>query len=123
MSVVRRRLFPAALVLFALTGCGGERAEQSPREELEGVLSSFGDQASNPKTLGVYFAGTAPDAKALKGYQSKSFRVADEPRMSGNTATAGVIVTDEEKGEELGTVEWKFVKVGDRWKLESAPLP
>jgi hypothetical protein len=105
-------------------GCGEGPKVQSEGEAVVGVLSSFGDQASNPKTLKVYFAdGKAPPDSELMKFKNKSFEVVGEPQASGGTVTARVRVTDEVKGKDLGEVEWKLVKVGDRWKLESAPLP
>lgn len=119
-----------ALPLFAvitglvLSGCGREPGVQTDGEAITGVLSSFGDQASNPKTLKVYFAdGKAPGDKELIRFKNKSFELVDEPTSAGDAVTAKVKVYDEMSGDELGVVEWKFVKVGEQWKLDSAPLP
>lgn len=117
-------LFAALFLPPFSVGCGDGPKVQSEGEAVAGVLSSFGDQASNPKTLKVYFAdGKAPPDGELMKYKNKGFELVGEPRASGGTVTAKVKVTDEMKGDELGQVVWTFVKVGDQWKLESAPLP
>jgi hypothetical protein len=105
-------------------GCGEGPKVQSEGEAVVGVLSSFGDQASNPKTLKVYFAdGKAPPDGELMKYKNKGYEIVGEPKASGGTVTARVKVTDEMKGSELGEVDWTFVKIADKWKLNSAPLP
>ncbi len=124
MSTPCIRTAIAAIGLIVLAGCGGdEKREQSQKEALEGVLSSFGDQASNPKTLKVYFSdGKAPAEKDLKAYQNKSYMVTEEPKVEGGIVTACVKVTDEKDGKELGTFTWTFTRDGEKWKIESAPL-
>jgi hypothetical protein len=117
-------LFVAVLLPLFSVGCGDGPKVQSEGQAVAGVLSSFGDQASNPKTLKVYFAdGKAPPDGELMKYKNKGFELVGDPRASGGTVTAKVKVTDETKGEALGEADWKFVKVGEQWKLESAPLP
>ncbi len=117
-------VFAALSLSLLLVGCGDGPKVQTDREALTGVLSSFGDQASNPKTLKVYFAdGKSPPDGELMKYKNKGFEIVGEPRAGGGTVTARVKVTDEAKGNELGEVDWTFVKVGDKWMLDSAPLP
>jgi hypothetical protein len=125
VRAVRISVVFTALGLFLLsTGCGEGPKEQTDGEAVVGVLSSFADQASNPKTLKVYFAdGKAPPDGELMKYKNKGYEVVGQPRASGGTVTARVKVTDETKGGELGEADWTFVKAGDKWKLESAPLP
>lgn len=120
-----RTLLLAALACASVAGCGGgdEKHEQSQREALDGVLSSFSDQASNPKSLKVWFTdGKAPADKDLKAYQNKMYMVADEPTVDGTTATASVQITNEKTGSEIGKLTWTFAKDGEKWKIVSAPL-
>lgn len=120
-----RTILLAVLACVSVAGCGGgdEKHVQSEREALDGVLSSFSDQAPNSKTLKVYFTdGKAPDAKALRAYQGKMFSTADEPAVADAKATIKVTVADEKTGKNLGPFEWTFAKDGDKWKIESAPL-
>lgn len=120
-----RKLLLAATLSAAAVGCGGgdEKKVQSQREAIDGTLSSFTDQISNPKTAGVWFAnGKAPDEKGLKTYQNKSYQTGDEPKVEGTTATVPVKVHDEESGKDMGPFTWTFAKDGEKWKIESAPL-
>jgi hypothetical protein len=42
--------------------------------------------------------------------------------VDGATATADVTVRKESNYETVATVGWTFAKVGDEWKLKTAPL-
>jgi hypothetical protein len=117
------RFVPIAVVL-SLVGCGSggdTKAPQQDEEAIAGLVADAAEKCSAPQPAKELFV-TAPDKATLKRYAGLTFETAGRASVSGTTATAQVKVFDPQ-GKELGQVEWKFVKQGERWKLESAPLP
>lgn len=117
------RLIPAALAL-ALAGCGSggdPKAPQQDAEAIAGLVADAAEKCSAPQPAKELFV-TPPDRAALKRYAALTYEADGRPSVDGASATVPVKVFDT-AGRELGRVEWTFVKDGERWKLESAPLP
>jgi|SRR5262245_10192153 len=116
------RFVSFALVL-ALAGCGSSDPKTPQRDEelLAGLVADTAEKCSAPQPAKELFV-TPPDKATLKRYAGLTFETAGRATVSDTTATVPVKVFDPQ-GKEHGQVEWKFVKQGERWKLESAPLP
>ncbi len=102
------------------------------------------DQVENEDTLVMQLAGSISDAAGDKEaldklfvtpadvppeadwdrYRKAQFRVKDNaPDISGDTATMVVIVEDVVTGDALGEQTWTAERVGEEWRLKTAPLP
>jgi hypothetical protein len=111
------------LELLAISGCGSDTPRATDSQRLAGLLSSINDAARDPQSFQTLFAkGAAPAEAQRPRYLKYSYEVKSE-KMSGDTATATVVVHDSQSGNVLGEVEWTAVKEGDAWRLEKAPLP
>jgi hypothetical protein len=123
LSAGRRRLVGLALLLTV--GCASSHSA-APITDLELVtlaLDYVEDVKSNPKFLAQRFAaGAVPPAAELRRYAQYSYKAAGRPAAGGDTATLPVQVLGA-GGREAGQVEWTFVKEGNAWKLQKAPLP
>lgn len=68
----------------------------------------------------------APGAKITVKEQRKLrgnyLEVVGSPTVAGDSATAKVRLANGKPGEESPEFEWTFAKVGDQWKIQSAPL-
>jgi hypothetical protein len=116
----------AIAVSAALSGCSsGSRDATAMTEEvtIQQFIWSLDDVRENPKDLAGWFAsGSAPPAAELRKYAKYVPRPDGKPSVSGDTATAKVKLLDSRE-QEVGQVEWTFVKEGGHWKLKTAPLP
>jgi hypothetical protein len=84
------------------------------------------DYTKNRKAFEEKFVtGAAPSEADQKKYVGLMFRpvAAETPKISDNTATVKVEIEEGATGAKKGVVEWTVEKVGDKWKLKSAPLP
>ncbi|MDY3553346.1 hypothetical protein R5W24_002447 [Gemmata sp. JC717] len=125
-----RRLIPLALLgaVMLVPGCGASSG--TPRMPDYGsedglkialVVSEFNDAKNNQTKFKNSFAESPP--ANWKQYEKYSFRVKQgSPKVNGTTATATVTIHNESNFEAVGTQEWSFVKVGDTWKLKTAPI-
>lgn len=110
------------LTLF-ITGCGQKKSELPDMGGDDGravatLIEDINDAISSQKKLKELFAADAklPELAKLKGCM---FSVVGKPTMSGTSATAKVKI---EKGGQASEQEWTFEKVGDKWKIKTAPL-
>ena len=120
-SLFRAALFVACASLASGCGSSDVQAPQKDDELLAGLVADTAEKCYAPAPAKEHFV-TPPDKTALKRYAVLTFETAGRASVSGGTATVPVKVYDP-NGKETGQVEWKFVKSGERWKLESAPLP
>ena len=121
----RLALLTAALLA---AGCAGSSAIPMPdygSEEglkIAQAVSNFNDAKASPSKFKTAFAG-APPASA-KAFDRYVYEVeVGSPRVEGATATATVRLLKEADNSLVTTKEWTFRKVGDAWKLATAPLP
>jgi len=114
----------AAMLLmpFLLAGCGGTPVATSD-QMLHGLISAVHGAAFQAGQFQVLFVeGEAPkDAQRLR-YTKYNFEIKSSS-VSGDAATITVVVRDLKDNKELGETEWTAAKVGNEWKLKSAPLP
>jgi hypothetical protein len=72
----------------------------------------------------LFVEGKAPDENARRTQYLKLAFYAGEPNIEGDKATIEVEVLDPDGAAEVGEkVEWVAVKVGDKWQLDTAPIP
>lgn len=122
-----RRLLPLLAALAA--GCGGDAPRPPAPLDFGGpdgravadFLDQFNEHKHDPARVKQAFAGppTAPAA----GYDRYDFQIDGVVSVAGTTATARVRARPEAGSAEPVLLDWAFEKVGDRWKLKSAPLP
>jgi len=124
-----RRLATAAgltlLLVSAIAGCGQVKDMRPKGESLhlqELVWKVRPAAAENPQQFQALFAdgATAPEADLAK-YAKLTFNAVSE-NIQGYTATVTVAVEDDREND-LGTVEWTAVRVGAEWKLKTVSLP
>ncbi|HYH67062.1 MAG TPA: hypothetical protein VD866_20370 [Urbifossiella sp.] len=114
-------------VLFA-AGCGSSAIPMPDYGSDEGLkiaqlVSEFNDTRGAPAKFKTMFAA-APPAAGLKAYEKYVYEVeVSSPRVDGTTATATVRLLKEADNSLVTTKEWTFAKVGDAWKIKTAPLP
>jgi hypothetical protein len=113
----------AALFSLMLIGCGEDKPKAPELGGEDGMaiarcIEDVGDSTNNAKKLSELFvAGSKPpELTQLKGCM---FGMVGKPSMSGTTATAKVKIDKDGKSSEQ---VWTFEKVGDKWKIKSAPL-
>ncbi len=122
----------ALLLLATLAGCGGSsNLELNDAVRIGIVVSNVSEAVTSPaaeRFERLFAEGVAPPvAERAKYGPPLQFNVEGEPEVSGDSATFSVkVVRDEPNAAEpvaVGQVEWTAVKVGDQWKLKTAPLP
>ena len=111
--------------LAAIVGCGGPTkpldmgGEDGQKVSL--LIEDINDSKGNPKKMSELMV-TAVSAAEVKKFDPYEFSIIGKPSMNGTNATCKVRV-DKISGEQAGEVEWGFEKVGDAWKIKSAPVP
>ena len=120
-----KRLIPFAAMLLLplwLAGCGGNPAVTKD-QMLLGLVSSVQGAAREAGAFQwLFVAGEAPKDAERARYTKYSFEIKSSS-VSGDAATITVVVRDLKDNKELGETEWTAAKVGNEWKLKSAPLP
>ena len=112
-------------VLFA-AGCGSSAVPMPDYGSDEGLkiaqlVSEFNDTRGAPAKFKKMFAAAPP--AALKAFEKYVYEVeVGSPRVEGTTATATVRLLKEADNSVVTTKEWTFSKVGDGWKIKTAPL-
>ncbi|MFO0798003.1 MAG: hypothetical protein U0804_11030 [Gemmataceae bacterium] len=121
--------FALLTAVLLAAGCAGSSSVPMPdygSEEglkIAQLVSEFNDTKGAPAKFKKAFAGDPP-AAGLKAYERYVYEVeVGSPRVSGGTATATVRLLKEADNELVTTKEWTFAKVGDAWKIKTAPLP
>lgn len=115
--------------LVLVAGCGGGKPGAPDRGSPEGAeiakkMDGLVEDKSRPERYKFYFVkGAEPKGADVKKFASFDYDLIGAPSVSGTTATASVKVRKADAGEEVGKVEWAFVKEGNDWKIKSAPLP
>ncbi len=130
--ISRRALLRAAPALLRaapallLAGCGGTGEPRFSGEagQIAELIHDFEDLTNSPETLpSAFAAGAAPKGAAQKKYVGLQYTLAGKPSVSGDTATAIVVIEKSATGDKLGEKTWDFVKEGGTWKIKAAPLP
>lgn len=114
-------------VLYLLTaflfGCGDKKSELPDMGGDDGravaeLVEEMSDATSNTKKLNKLFANGSkpPELSKLKGCM---FYIVGKPTVSGTSAEAKVKI---DKGAQSSEKDWTFEKVGDKWKIKTAPL-
>ncbi len=126
MSLISSRNVSAVLLslMIAATGCGGGDDDKdrsySDEEKVSGVID-ISDVVSKPEEFKAAFVdGAAPEDATL--YKGHSFAASDAS-VSGDSATITVVIRKVSTGKIVGEKDWTAQKVGDSWKLKSAPMP
>jgi hypothetical protein len=109
-----------------LFGCASSHDAPPPTDEtsLVQVVKSFNGSTSDPRNAPQWFVqGSVPPAAELQKFAKYDCRVVGKPTIKGDTATIKMRVLVRQTDNEVGQVDWTLVKVGDTWKVKSAPLP
>lgn len=124
-----RNLLPLALAaaLALLPGCGSAAKIAPPPDygseeglKIAQLVSHFNEDKADPVKFRRAFADNPP--ADWKRYDRFTFEVkSGSPKVDGAAAAATVTVHKEANYEVVATVEWTFAKVGDVWKLKTAP--
>lgn len=132
-----RRLMGLSLFAFclvSLTGCGaGPAAESSLEQDAYASIQGLGDAAGSEAMFAEAFVpGAAP--KNRKDYAACGFEVVGEPQIQEDTATLNVNVfggvhasggSDSSRSTSAAKNSqqtWTLKRVGEEWKIETAPL-
>ena len=100
-----------------------ERVRDKPAAKLASLVTEFADTGTN-LTMRNYFAKGAKVSPAEhKKYIARSYKIEGSPKVDGDQAKASVKITGVDSGKEEGTLEWKFAKEKEIWKIAEAPLP
>jgi hypothetical protein len=117
----------ALALLAGLVGCRGADAPAPPGygsedgQQIARLVDELNEAKPDPGKLKKLYPG-AP-AGATKQYDPYRYEVTGQPAVSGDTATAQIRIVKDTDGQERGTKEWTFEKVGGAWKVKTAPLP
>ncbi|CAN5838254.1 hypothetical protein BH23PLA1_BH23PLA1_07090 [soil metagenome] len=114
----------ATLLMVLAQGCARTEADgPSMTGDAAGISDLLDDWNENGPDPALFVEGKAPADAEFEKYHQYSYALMRTPRVSGTTTTTPVQVYDEMAGQEVGTIDWTFTKVGDAWKIEAAPLP
>ncbi|NQU25679.1 MAG: hypothetical protein HQ567_30700 [Candidatus Nealsonbacteria bacterium] len=119
-----------APLLVSLCGCGGSNTEggkpgtgyTEERKITEGLLTALSDPETS---VYVFVKGKASQAELETLAKYKYHAEPDDVALDASGKSATITVqTQDSGGNSVGeTVQWKAVKQGNEWMLESAPLP
>ena len=137
-SRVKVHCFPflgavALPLVVMLAGCSkpGSEQEVTSLGLVRSLVFSIGDAAMNARAdsfESLFVEGAAPQGAERSKYGAPLlFKLQDDPEISGDgEATLNIKVLSAAPNAEpqtVGEVQWTAVKVADKWKLKSAPLP
>jgi hypothetical protein len=129
--MTRFRLPLLVCALGLLAGCGGSTPSAAPADmggedgtRIATLIEDINDVKGGGRKFAAVFAkGATPAAGEAKKYMPYEFTIVGKPTVGGAEATAKVAVKRDGTGADVGQKEWTFVKEGDAWKINSAPLP
>ncbi len=110
-------------------GCGGEHPGDVPvagdARAISDLVEELNEARMDLKKATSLFAKQAtPEKTAFKKYAPFSYWAnVGKPIIDGDSATLKVAIRDEKTGDDAGQFDWSFVKEGEGWKIQSAPLP
>jgi len=111
------------LVMGCGDGTGDNKALDLGGPEASAIATLVEDLndavTSNKKLDALFVKGSTPTD--LKKLAKLSFYISGKPSVNGTNATCKVRI-DDAAGKTLGEPEWSFEKVGDKWKIKTAPL-
>ncbi|QEG39044.1 hypothetical protein [Roseimaritima ulvae] len=125
-------LFALSLVCF--TGCGaGPAAESTLEQDAYATIEGLGDAAGDEAMFAESFVpGVAP--KNRKDYAACGYEVVGDPQIQDDTATLDVKIfggvhasggSDSSRSTtsaKNSQQTWTLKRVGEEWKIETAPL-
>jgi hypothetical protein len=120
---------PLAIVyvglMIAVAGCSrGIKEGFHPSEETKMIMpiGSLSDLGTRPDRIAQLFApGAAPAEPELARFAKYAF-FAGKPKASGDEAQVPVTIKEAGTDKIVAEKEWTVVRVGEEWKLKSAPL-
>lgn len=130
MSAQFRCFICVAIAACLLPGCG---TNPEP-ERIRGVITVVADAAQEEEMFqSIFVSGSAPADR--EAYATSSYSPVEPVTNQGSSATVSVTVTPARMGGAAGdnaaqtepegspkTVQWTLEKVGENWKIKSAPL-
>ena len=126
-----RWLSLAALLLMALSGCGGGdqaapkvMGEMTPdQQQIASMVDGVSDMAGELTRLRESFTkDNAPTETERKKYSDHMFSIGGDINVSGDTASFPVSITKYGTENSIEK-QWKAVKENGTWKLSDTPLP
>ena len=128
LSIAAGCLLTALCVL--LCGCGeklGGKPEVGWTDEqiiAQGLLMNVNPHSAEDFAV-LFVEGKAPESERERFLKYSFHAEPGDVKIDGSGTSATVTVQfQDSSGNPVGEkVEWKAVKKGDHWKLESAPLP
>jgi hypothetical protein len=109
-------------------GCGGEAGGPSPigyggpdGQAIAALADLLNEYKADPARFRTLFAGLPGGSNTQ--YDRFGYDLDGSPVVTGGTATARVRCRPEVGTAEAVVLDWTFEKVGDKWKIKSAPLP
>ena len=121
-----RTIFLVLALVVCVSGCRGSSDPITSNPDLtnfQNMVGLVGD-TDGVGWAQLFVEGAAPADS--KPYGDHIFTLPAEPKVnvSGDSAEIDVLVLTEVNGEEQEvTVTWTAQKIGDKWKLKTAPLP
>jgi len=114
--------------LAAGWGCGESKpvagnAQTNDTAKLASLVTEFADTGTNITMLNYFTKGAKISPAEHKKYVSFSYQLEGSPTVSGENAKGSVKILGVSSGKVEGTLEWKFAKEKDIWKIVEAPLP
>jgi len=117
---------PLLAVVTGLLGCASSH-DAPPATEESNILTtvkSFNGSSGDARNAAQWFVqGGVPSTPELQKLAKYDCRVVGKPSIKGDTATIKMRILVRQTDNEVGQVEWTLVKVGENWKMKSAPLP
>lgn len=117
------RLVVLWLLVVVAQGCGQGEPTMTETERVSGLVVNLSDVAADPQQFKSLFVEGAAPAESQRLWLSKHNCDATSVKISGNSASIAVVARDVGTGKVLGEAQWTAEKVGEQWKLKSAPLP
>lgn len=121
-------LLALVVVVFAVPGCWSNGSNGPPAldfgsedgKKIAELVSDLNEAKATAQRFKALFVAPAPPNWAA--YETLNFDVVGKPKVDGTQATATVKIRSDADQAEKGEKEWTFAKVGDAWKIKSAPV-
>jgi len=124
--MIVRLMFAALTTVALIGGCSSDTQKpldlgSADANQIGQLIDEINEAKGNPKRLAALWAAKVqvPDAKKFTFFD---YSLGGRPRVNGDSATCVVRIDDSRTGE-TSQKEWTFVKQGNEWKIQDAPLP
>jgi hypothetical protein len=117
-----QRLAAGILLILVVQGCGSPAPPSYGSEDGKKIallIEDLNEKKGNTVESKKLFVSVPANLVRLGQF---SFDVKGSPSVTGTTATATLAVRTE-GGEDKGQQQWTFEKVGENWRIKTAPLP